>query len=106
MDEPEFRVWYVSFRGFVECCGQRATHCVRSDQYVGPAIANDPCYSRSESNLLLCDRCLAFWWQCRENREVGAWETARLFREQFEANEVDRVLEIRLDERPYQSNEV
>lgn len=99
MDEPEFRVLYISFRGFVECCGQRATHCIRGDQYLGPALGNDPCYFKSDSNVMLCDRCLAFWWQCRENQDLAAWQTALSFRDQFEASQVNRMLESSADER-------
>jgi hypothetical protein len=93
MDEPEFRVSYVSFRNFVECCGQAASHRVRGDQYLGTISKDGPCCFESDSGLLLCDRCLEFWWQCRENQELAIWETALSFRGQFEASQVNRTLE-------------
>lgn len=104
MDGPEFRVLYVSLRTFVECCGQRATHRVRGDQYVGPASGDVPCHFQSDSDLLLCDRCLAFWWQCRENQDLAAWETAVSFRDQFEASQVNRILESSTEPLPYREN--
>lgn len=104
MDEPEFRVSYVSFRSFVECCGQRATHCVRGDQYVRPVSVDGPCHFKNDCDLLLCDRCMAFWWQCRENQELATWQTALSFRDQFEASQVNRVLESSADELPRREN--
>jgi hypothetical protein len=106
MDEVEIPVLYASFRSFVECCGQRATHRVRGDRYVGPVSADDPCYFKSDSDLMLCDRCLAFWWQCRENRELATWVTALSFRDQFEASQVNRVLASSADEMPHGENRI
>jgi hypothetical protein len=93
MDEPEFRVSYVSFRTFIECTGRPATHCVSREQYVGPVTSDGPCFSKTDSNVLLCDHCFAFWWQCRENDDMATWGVAVCFRDQYEDNQVARVLE-------------
>jgi hypothetical protein len=91
MDEPEFKLSYTSFRSFVECAGREATHCVKGDQYLRPVLADGPCYSKLDSALLLCDHCLAFWWQCRENHDLATWETALVFRNQHESNQVNKL---------------
>jgi hypothetical protein len=104
MDESEFQVSYASFRSFVECTGRVATHCIRGDQYVSPVVADSPCHSKTDSNLLLCDYCLAFWWRCREGRDIATWDTALFFRDQCQAEQVNRVFASCAEERflPYQ----
>ena len=93
MDEPDFHISYSSFRSFIECSGQQATHRIRGDQYVRPASAGSPCYSREDCNFLLCDSCLAFWWQCRENDDLPTWDTALFFRGQLEDAQVSKLLD-------------
>lgn len=93
MDEPDFQVSYASFRCFVECSGQQATHCITDDQYIRPTSARGLCYSKEDSNLLLCDYCLAFWWQCRENHDSITWNTALFFRDQFEAKQARKLFD-------------
>jgi hypothetical protein len=92
MGQPDSQVSYASFRNVVECAGRLATHPICGDQYVSSVAADDPCSSKTDSNLLLCDYCLAFWWQCRENRDIATWETALFFRDQYQAEQVDRGL--------------
>jgi hypothetical protein len=93
MDEPDFQVSYSSFNSFVECTGRQATHHINGDQYVGRASIGNPCYSKEGCDLLLCDHCLAFWWQCRENHDPTTWDTALFFRDQFEAKQVSKLFE-------------
>ncbi len=93
MDEPDFKVRYSSFRGFVECTGQQATHCINYGQYVKCAPSGSQCHLTEDSQLLLCDHCFAFWWQCRENHDPMTWDIALLFRDQFEAAQVRKLFD-------------
>jgi hypothetical protein len=93
MAEPDFQVSYSSFRCFVECRGQQATHCISHDQYIRPASARSRCYSKEDSYLLFCDYCLAFWWRCRENNDQITWNTALFFRDQFEGAQASKLFD-------------
>ena len=66
----------------MECSGQQARHCVCGDQYVKISSSHNTCFTQQGSFLLLCDECLTFWWECRENRDQMTWGTAMFFREQ------------------------
>jgi hypothetical protein len=73
---------YFRFRAFIDCTGREATHAVNPDRGASPTVAGKLCYTRENSNLLLCDACLAFWRECIENESQAMWEMAVFLRDQ------------------------
>ncbi len=93
MLQSECQLTYSSFRGFVECSGQQASHCVNDDYYVKKIPAGKSCYDNEGSALLLCDHCLTFWWECIEHREQAVWETALFFRDLLDPSHQNQLRE-------------
>jgi hypothetical protein len=72
---------YWKFHAFVSCSSAHATHRVNADFPAVRVSSKKPCYSKQDSELLLCDDCLDFWRECRQNQDHTSWEMARFLRD-------------------------
>ena len=64
------------FHAFIECRSAVAAHRLSTEHQVSRAPHGKPCYTHENGALLLCDSCLAFWRECRENGDQTAWYLA------------------------------
>jgi hypothetical protein len=72
---------HSKFRAFIECSGRLATHCVSAERHAVLATADTPCYTKQDSDLLLCETCLGFWQERQKSQSQTNWELARFFRD-------------------------
>ena len=64
------------FHAFVECRSATSAHSLSAGHQVSQAPYGKPCYTHENGALLLCDSCLAFWRECKENGDQTAWYLA------------------------------
>lgn len=81
MTQGEDQRSYLKFRAFIDCKGREATHRVGTNQSAAKVTPGKPCYTHEGSDLLLCDSCLAFWRECKDNANQATWQMALYFRD-------------------------